>query len=104
MYRDEPAVNPGKVILLTSCELHCLSVIVGRQLRHQERKLLSHINARKELLSHVRVAVRIREDDIDDLARTTQGGGSNIHSTQRLVARECVSCVGIDSRIAHCTV
>jgi hypothetical protein len=42
--------------------------VVGRYLGHQERELLCHVDPHQALVGHVGLAMRVGEDDIDDVA------------------------------------
>ena len=77
------------------------TIIVGRQLRNQEWKLLGHIYADKRLLTKIGVAIGEREDNLDNLANAAQGGWANFYARQRKICGKRFGCPGINIGIAH---
>src|SRR5215471_19271647 len=76
-------------------------IIIRGQLGDEEWEFLGHIYTGEVLLIDIRLAIGVRENDIDNVARTTQARRTNFHPSQRTIAPKSVGSCGVDSRIAH---
>ena len=66
---DRSAVNPGKLIFYLLSGFR-LTVVIGLQLAHEERKFLGHIYTDKVFLDHVCISIGKRENYGNDVADT----------------------------------
>src|SRR5262245_16211057 len=76
-------------------------VIVRRQLRYQERKLVSDVAATEPLLRIVAPAVGVREDHIYKLARAAQRRGAHLDPGESVLVGEFLRRLMVDAGISH---